>query len=257
VEERVKSTALNDDFYESYGKEWATPLRESHERLCSAEKLEHWLEVIPEFVSIGSFIDYGCGNGVFLDLFAKHAGAKAIGVDVSQSMIDLARSKFPEHTYYKSSETDKAICPADAIFFNDILEHVPDPSDFIIEAKKHVRYICIRIPAEKTWLVAWLEALGLKEKKSRLFESEGHLHEFSVREVRQMIEGCGLKVVSMGVFNDSKKIVEHAYIADRMKKKGALRYALYRLQMALPYSILKALLRPLKGATVVAFCEAN
>jgi len=248
---------LRDDFYESYGREWATPLREAHERLCSAEKLERWLQVIPARASIKTFIDYGCGNGVFLDLFATHSGAKAIGVDVSQSMIDLAKSKFPLHTYYKSSGADKAMCAADAIFFNDVLEHVPDPKDFIIEAKKHVRYVCICIPAEKTWLIAALEALGLKEKKSRLYETEGHLHEFSVREVRQMIEDCDLRVTSMGVFNDSKELVEHPYIVDRMKKKGALRYFLYRLQMALPYPLLKALLRPLKGATVVAFCEAN
>jgi 2-polyprenyl-3-methyl-5-hydroxy-6-metoxy-1,4-benzoquinol methylase len=252
---------LSENFYEEYGREWATPLRAAHEKLCSRSKFDDWVKVIPSSLEINSFIDFGCGNGVFLDSFARGKKISAIGIDISQSMIAAARQKFPGYEFILGSidTLRRENLTADVIFFNDVLEHLKHPLEHLVWARNAAKYVGVRIPLEKTWLIAALNVLRLKEPISRLYYTEGHLYEFSKSEVHALIQRSGLTLLAETTVNDSKEIVFHPYIKDRMRQQpgstGQLRYGLYRVMENLPYGMTSSVLRPIKGSTLVAFCK--
>jgi SAM-dependent methyltransferase len=254
---------LDEKFYENYGREWAMPLRAAHEELCSQYKLENWLEVIPSSVTVKSFIDFGCGNGVFLNLFSQSKKIKGIGIDISHSMIETAHQKFPEHTFIVGDINTfvKNKLFTDIVFLNDVLEHLSNPSNYLVWLKDRTKYIAIRIPLEKTWLISILNSLHLKKPMSRLYFSEGHLFELNESEVCNLVEEAGLTIISKKIVNDTRKIVFHPYIRERMKAKaglpGAARYLCYRLMEKIPYNFTQSILRPLKGSTLVALCRTN
>jgi ubiquinone/menaquinone biosynthesis C-methylase UbiE len=253
---------LSDNFYEEYGIQWATPLRASHEELCSKKKVEDWTELIPRGVEINSFIDFGCGNGVFLDSFARTRKIGGIGIDISESMILAAREKFPKASFVVGTIETPGVqeLSADVVFFNDVLEHLQKPVEHLVWARSISKFVGITIPLEKTWLIALLNSLHLKQPISRLYHSEGHLYEFSRSDVHKLLEEAGLKLLAEKTVNDSREIVFHPYICESMKAKrgvtGLLRRGFYRLAEKLPYRITSSLLRPLKGATLVAFCKS-
>jgi ubiquinone/menaquinone biosynthesis C-methylase UbiE len=215
---------LSDNFYEEHGKQWATALRASHEELCSNKKLDDWTELIPSAVEINSFIDFGCGNGVFLDSFARKRNIDGIGIDISESMIVTARQKFPHCSFVVGTIETLGVqeLTADVVFFNDVLEHLKNPVEHLIWAKRVAKYVGIRIPLEKTWLIASLNSLHLKQPISRLYHTEGHLYELNRGEVHSLLEKAGLKLLAEKTVNDSREIVFHPYICESMNVKRGM-----------------------------------
>jgi ubiquinone/menaquinone biosynthesis C-methylase UbiE len=72
-------------------------------------------------------LDYGCGNGRLLELFAGK-NIEYSGADISQKLIDIAQSKYPNHDFQKISGSQKLPYPDD--YFNGVysiavFHHVP------------------------------------------------------------------------------------------------------------------------------------
>jgi 2-polyprenyl-3-methyl-5-hydroxy-6-metoxy-1,4-benzoquinol methylase len=84
------------------------------------------------------YLDIGCAYGGFLVAFA-HRGAEATGVDLDESLLELARANFRDQRIDAqillrdvTREGDLAgLGPFDLITANDVLEHVEDPAGTI------------------------------------------------------------------------------------------------------------------------------
>jgi ubiquinone/menaquinone biosynthesis C-methylase UbiE len=57
-----------------------------------SENIDEFLELLPTKSKI---LDVGCGNGVDC-IYVKNKGYDVVGVDMSEKMLDIARSKYPE-----------------------------------------------------------------------------------------------------------------------------------------------------------------
>lgn len=74
-------------------------------------------------------LDYGCGNGLSLDMFFFNRNRKdyqCCGVDISANSINVAKGKYPEYTFYKISNNKIPEIPGNAIqgaFLSHILHH--------------------------------------------------------------------------------------------------------------------------------------
>jgi len=254
---------LDDQFYVRYGEEWSKPLRAAHEEVCSLEKVENWQQIIPNDLQVRRFIDFGCGNGVFLHHFAAVSGSTGVGIDLSTTMLEAARRRFPMHHFVEGDIgiLSELNVEPDVIFFNDVIEHVTDPKRHLEMAGTVSPYVGVRVPLEKTWAVRMLNALKLKPPVSRMYESDGHLYEWSLDDVHSLFHASGLEVVCEFVTNDSARIVFHPYIQESMKSKSGLlgrsRFWAYRLMDRLPYRLTQTVLRPLKGSTLVALCRSQ
>jgi 2-polyprenyl-6-hydroxyphenyl methylase/3-demethylubiquinone-9 3-methyltransferase len=82
-------------------------------------------------------VDVGCGGGILTEGLAK-AGADALGVDLSEDLIDIAdlhglETGVTAHYQKISAETLAAEQPAsfDHVTCMEMLEHVPDPASII------------------------------------------------------------------------------------------------------------------------------
>ncbi|HSN22762.1 MAG TPA: bifunctional 2-polyprenyl-6-hydroxyphenol methylase/3-demethylubiquinol 3-O-methyltransferase UbiG [Methylomicrobium sp.] len=97
------------------------------------------IQFISSFIEIAgaSIVDIGCGGGILTEGLAKH-GADALGIDLSEELIDIAdlhslESGIAAH-YQKISAEDLANqqpCGFDHVTCMEMLEHVPDPGSII------------------------------------------------------------------------------------------------------------------------------
>src|SRR5205823_390225 len=78
--------------------------------------------VAPELLKIfrrhgitkGLVVDLGCGSGIWAAELIR-AGYDVLGVDISESMIRLARKKAPQAKFVRSSFLDVPLPPCDAV----------------------------------------------------------------------------------------------------------------------------------------------
>jgi tRNA (cmo5U34)-methyltransferase len=88
------------------------------------------LEALPERVE--RFIDLGTGDGRLIALIReRHPGAHAVGVDVSQPMLDRAAERFAGHSLVELREHDLADpltepAPVDAVVSALAIHHLDD-----------------------------------------------------------------------------------------------------------------------------------
>lgn len=105
------------------------------------------LQFIQEYTELQGkrIVDVGCGGGILTEGLAKH-GAEALGIDLSQELIDIAdlhglESGINAH-YQKISAEELADTQAetfDHVTCMEMLEHVPDAGAIIAACKKMVK----------------------------------------------------------------------------------------------------------------------
>jgi SAM-dependent methyltransferase len=78
--------------------------------------------------SVESVIDWGCGDGQVLDLVDLH-GADYLGVDVSLTIVERMRAKFPQHEFVLNIPEIVEV-PNELSLSLDVLFHLPDDNDY-------------------------------------------------------------------------------------------------------------------------------
>ena len=87
-------------------------------------------------------LDFGCGTGELTNEIAS-SGAKLVGVDASQAMIDAAKSKFPEIKFIKArGESFIDTEPYDAVFTNATLHWILNPEAAISAIYSNLKPRC-------------------------------------------------------------------------------------------------------------------
>ncbi|MFK5949909.1 MAG: bifunctional 2-polyprenyl-6-hydroxyphenol methylase/3-demethylubiquinol 3-O-methyltransferase UbiG [Methylococcales bacterium] len=90
-------------------------------------------------------VDVGCGGGILTEALAKH-GADALGIDLSEDLLDIAELHGLESgisASYKKISAEKLAEQQpnsfDHVTCMEMLEHVPDPSSIISACSKMVK----------------------------------------------------------------------------------------------------------------------
>ncbi len=113
----------NKKYYDTHAKNWTNAKTNSffHE-----EQFRKFITYIPKNARV---LDIGCAWGIHLPLFAG-IGSKLHyeGMDISKSMISIAKKRWPEHKFSVADVTDKKTLPKkkyDALWAAGILMHIP------------------------------------------------------------------------------------------------------------------------------------
>lgn len=100
-------------------------------------------------------LDIGCGVGTFLNK-ANEAGYKGVGIDFNPNLINFGKEYFNlENIYNISIEKfliKEPLYKFKVITFFEVLEHLSDPKNFILQIKKFLvqdGYIALSVPNRK------------------------------------------------------------------------------------------------------------
>ena len=110
------------------------------------EFLNLWMSIIESYVdgeSIHTILDLGCGTGRFSEGLASRFGARVVGVDPSEKMLDQARRKRPSRGIHYERGTAEAIPlvtgAVDMIFMSMSFHHFTDPERAAWECRRVLR----------------------------------------------------------------------------------------------------------------------
>lgn len=148
-------------------------------------------------------IDAGCGDGAPLDALGARYRIAA-GFDVSAARV-LARSGAPGNWSFSVANLDRGLplrdgC-ADAIFANQVIEHVRNPLAFAVEARRVLRpggLLVVTTPnvryVKHVWrLIARGEGPMTSSRQPRTSEDwdGGHIHYFTPRDLAWITRAAG------------------------------------------------------------------
>ena len=110
------------------------------------EFLDLWMSVIESHVSrrsVSTILDLGCGTGRFSDCLANRFGARVVGVEPSEKMLDQARRKPRGTLLHYQRGTAEAIPlvnrSVDLIFISMSFHHFRDPEAAARECRRVLR----------------------------------------------------------------------------------------------------------------------
>ncbi|HEU0303752.1 MAG TPA: class I SAM-dependent methyltransferase [Gaiellaceae bacterium] len=137
-------SALRDIYDEGYFRDrpgradrhgYADYLRDARLHRANARRRLRLLTGRPR----GRLLDVGCAAGFFVDE-ARRAGWDASGIDVSEAMVDWARSNLRVPVVCASfTSAELALPPLDAITMWDYIEHSIDPRRDLAAAREQLR----------------------------------------------------------------------------------------------------------------------
>lgn len=169
------------------------------------ERME-MLPFIPE--GVRSVIEVGCGGGGFGSLIKRRSdGASVWGVEPSEEAASVARQRL-----------DKVICGTfqsnmpelegesfECIVFNDILEHLVNPEQALLDAKNYLSENGV-VVASIPNILYFPEIFKIIVEQDWEYQKEGildstHLRFFTKKSIVRMFENCGFEIVNVAGIN--------------------------------------------------------
>jgi len=162
-----------------------------------SESREDILPFVPS--NIGIALDIGCGNGSFGKMLKEKFDCEVWGVEPDKESATLAGEKIDKViSSVFDGNLDFQGQKFDCIFFNDVLEHLVEPSVAILSAKKLLKSdgcIISSIPNILHFFTIWkiLETQDWRYEDAGIMDKT-HLRFFTRKSIVRMFEKCGLKI---------------------------------------------------------------
>jgi cyclopropane fatty-acyl-phospholipid synthase-like methyltransferase len=170
------------------------------DKIASQEYLRKYLKWIRALNRAKSekLLDVGAANGYFVDL-ANKSGFSALGLEISQSAVDWA-VKLERPVIQGTLETLNNGVVYDVITALDVLEHVPDPLNFLKIVRTKISddgIVLINVPYAGS---AFSKISG---KRWHAYLPPEHWMYFNKKSLRRVLEMAGFEVVTFRVISKS------------------------------------------------------
>ena len=136
-------------------------------------------------------LDYGCGDGAFLEACYKGGYTNLYGID---SNLKDAKKKF-KIKFHQNIEEIKSV-KFDCVTMWGVLEHLNDPINFLLKIRKKLKNngkILFEVPNSESLLMNYI----FKSKKNdvkRFLEPGRHLYFFSLNYLKKYIKRIGFQL---------------------------------------------------------------
>jgi len=168
-------------------------------------------ELLPYIPSgIKSALDVGCGGGAFGALLKQQTNCEVWGVEPNKAAAVMAANKLDKsiNGLFTKDMPELAGKKFDAIFFNDVLEHLPAPDETLsncLDLLTDNGCIIASIPNIR-WYPVILSLLRYKDFK---YENAGvmdktHLRFFTQKSMVRLFTDAGYKVLKIEGINKDK-----------------------------------------------------
>ena len=160
-------------------------------------------EILP-FIpnTVKTALDVGCGSGNFGKTLKDIYHCEVWGIEPSEVAALEAGKKIDKaiNSIFSDKIPDLEGKKFDVIFFNDVLEHLSDPGEALLNCKKMLNekgLIIASIPNMR-WYPVILSLLRYKDFKYELagVMDKTHLRFFTLKSMRRLFEDAGYKVLT-------------------------------------------------------------
>ena len=146
----------------------------------------------------GKFLDIGCGSGSTVRA-ATDLGWDAVGIDIDPALIKLGQEKFQANIkcspLLESGFEEKQY---QLIRLRDVIEHLPNPYDALLEIKRLLipgGFVLMATPNEDALPTQLRLLFGGKRDKVATVEPPHHVHGFTPMTLKKLLERAGLDVL--------------------------------------------------------------
>ena len=185
---------------------------------ANAQKFNNQVGILKKYLPIpnAKIMDIGCGGGLFLSLL-KENGAKVIGIELSDSRAQYAKSKHGLEIHKRPIEADfwqKGFANYfDAVTLWDVIEHINFPFQTLRSAANVLKtggLLLIDTPCRD----GFYHEFGARTYKltrgrfptflNAMYSSHlfGHKQIFSTREMKLLFESVGFEVIDLHKFHE-------------------------------------------------------
>ncbi len=143
-------------------------------------------------------VDIGCGYGaVAYAIVESLVAVKVLGIDTDKKKIEMAKKNYKNKNLEFIYGDAFTINPfkADVIILSNVLEHIEDRKNFLVNINKRFRpsSFLIRVPDfERDWTIPFKKELGIN-----YFSDTTHFIEHTEIEFRKEINNAGLNIISL------------------------------------------------------------
>lgn len=169
---------------------------DNHPEEWTEENFFYHFNFFKPFVK-GKLLDFGCGDGQFLHMISKYCES-SYGVDVSETAIEKALSKYPDLKFAALSEngaTDFSDNSFDTICAIDILEHIVDVESTLEELQRILKPggNLLIATSELTRIKMILIALYSLDKY--FYPATPHIRHFTRRNLADILRKKGFETI--------------------------------------------------------------
>ncbi len=147
-------------------------------------------------MEVKNWLDIGSGPGLFLDALIKR---NRTGVGIEPSVQAHRHATLKGHRvlnkYFDSNITSE-LGEFDAVHFSEVLEHIPNPFEFLINVKNVIKpggFFCVVVPNDYNPI----QKIFTENSGARKWwlAPPFHLNYFNKQSLEQLIESAGFQVV--------------------------------------------------------------
>lgn len=144
-----------------------------------------------------NLLDVGGGAGLILNAVSAHIeesyGIKVnkFALDLSPGMLEIQKKRNPDlkkvlnEDIRKTSLGNKEI---DLTLMIDVLEHVPNPTEALEEAKRISNFVIFKVPLENNLVDRTSNFVKRGEPRQRTIETIGHINIYDIGKLKHQIE---------------------------------------------------------------------
>ncbi|MDO8669159.1 MAG: methionine biosynthesis protein MetW [Candidatus Buchananbacteria bacterium] len=192
-----------DNYSASYDYYWSKKRQTSEPVLSTWQKMrmDHVIKMIEPGSSV---LDFGCGDGAVLKYLADKKGIKGIGVDVSEDILARAKKLGIETIKLDISKLDEldSLPAVDYITGFEIIEHIPNPEEFISRIKNKAGKALIFSVPNSGYYIHRLRFLFGRFPLQWVSHPGEHLRFWTVKDIKWWIKTIGFKLDEMVVYGD-------------------------------------------------------
>ena len=168
------------------------------------KQLHQQVKLISRFVGHdlppGKFLDIGCGSGSSVRA-AEDCGWEAVGVDIDTKLIELGREKLKvDIRNTPLLESGFEANQFNFIRLRDVIEHLPNPYDSLLEVKRLLvpgGFAMIATPNEDALPTQLRLLMGGKRKTVATVAPPHHVHGFTPKTLKHILDRVGLSVYQL------------------------------------------------------------
>ncbi len=168
-----------------------------------------------------TILDFGCGEGRYIEEFLKINQYKIIGTDISSFAIKNAKKKFPKGRFYALSGDDKIPVQSNSVDFilaADVIEHIFDIPNFLSELNRVLKKdgkIFISTPYHGTIKNLIIALIGFDTAFNPLYQ---HIRFFTKKSLTNLLIENGFKIIDYGQYGRFRPVSMGMYfIAKKVK----------------------------------------